>query len=286
MSDSDRFRFSPHDEEPETPLVDETLARRVDQMGRRLSFVTLLLPCLLAIVVYVVYRDIVARFTESRTGEQRSVEALSAQATGLEERLAALIGRLDAFESGLNQRLEALPKSVTAVQEELRKTDAALAALKSDKVEKKDLSEALARTDAAVAAVAKDLQALAPFREELGSAAALRQEIAGLSGRLAKLETALGKDLGGIAGFIEKSRADTAQLRADLNRLSGRVLDRETLELELLKSRRITQIAFEQEVARIDKAIAALQRRLDQLERTPAGRGSAPAGGIREQTLE
>jgi septal ring factor EnvC (AmiA/AmiB activator) len=286
MSDPDRFRFSPHDEEPDAPLPDEALIQRVDKIGRRLSFVTLLLPCLLAIVIYVVYRDLATILTQSRAGEQQSVEALT---TRFEQQLAGLAARLDALEAGLKERLEALPKNVSAVQEELRKSDAALAALRAEKADKKELADSLARTDAAVAAVAKDLQALAPFREELGAAAALRQELTAVAARLAKLEAALGKDLTGMAGFIEKSRTDLTQLRAEMTRLAGRTIDRETLDLELLKSRRITQIALEQEAARLDKSLAGLQRRLDQLERAAApspARGGAAPGTIREQTLE
>lgn len=284
MSDQERFRFSPHDEEPDAPLPDEALIQRVNQISRRLSFVTLLLPCLLAIVVYVVYRDVVSLLTESRAGELQSVEALTAQ---FDQKLSGLAARLDALEGGVKERLEALPKNVSAVQEELRKSDAAVAALRAEKADKKDLAESLARTDAAVAAVAKDLQALAPFREELGATASLRQELTAVAARLAKLEAALGKDLTGMAGFIEKSRTDLSQLRAEMARLAGRTIDREALELELLKSRRITQIALEQEAARLDKALAGLQRRLDQLERTAApARGGAAPGTIREQTLE
>ena len=57
MSDPDRFHFNLDEEEPEEPLHDEALRQRVNKLSQRMSFVTLLLPCLLAIVIYVVYRD-------------------------------------------------------------------------------------------------------------------------------------------------------------------------------------------------------------------------------------
>jgi uncharacterized phage infection (PIP) family protein YhgE len=292
VSDSDRFRFRLDDEEPEVTPVDEALERRVRKLGQRMSFVSLMLPCLLAIVIYVVYRDIGLRLAQTQSSEQLSAETIAAQ---LEEKISALAGRINALEAGLNTRLEALPKNLGNLQEEIRKTEAALGALKAekaDKADKKEVDESIGRLNAAVAAIAKDLQALAPFREELGSAAALRQELGAVSGRLAKLENSLGKDLTGLAAYIEKSKADLKGIRDDLGRLNTQKLDRQAVDLELLKNKKIYQIALDQEVARIDKSLATILRRLDQLERAfsgPAARGGSPpstGGGIREQPIE
>jgi DNA repair exonuclease SbcCD ATPase subunit len=297
MADQDRFRFNLGDEEPEVALHDDELRRRVNRLSHRLSFLTLLLPCLLAIALYVGYRDLVQRTDQTQSTELRSVEKVAAE---IDQKMASLDARLADFEAAWTARVEAAQKSVQALQEELHKSEAGVVdKLGASKADKKDLVEATARTDAALAAVNKDLQAvtrelqaLAPFREELGSAAALRSDVNTLSGRLQKLENSLGKDLTGLAGYIDRTKTDFEKIKVDLANLQTRKLDRESLDLEVLKAKRLYQMTLDQEIARIEKTLSTLQRRLDQVEKAFGARSTTPpslpplSGGIREQPVE
>ena len=289
MADKDRFRFSLEDDEPEVPSNEEELKRRIAKLGSRLSFVTLLLPCLLAVALYVGYQDLVLRTAKTQGSELRSAERLAAEA---DQKWAELGARLTDIEAALTARVDAAQKSVQAVQEELRKGESGIDKAVAAKADKKELADATARIDAALAAVQKDLQALAPFREELGQAAALRGEVASVSTRLQKLENSLGKDLTGLAGYMDRTKSDLEKIRADLAGLQSRKIDREALDLENLKTKRLYQMALDQEVGRIDKTLGTLQRRLDQLERAFGARsGAAPSlppltGGIKEQPVE
>jgi len=297
MADQDRFRFNLEDEEPEVALHDEELRKRVTRLGRRLSFLTLVLPCLLAVALYVGYQDLVLRTARTQSTELRSVESLAAE---IDQKMASLDSRLADFEAALTARVEAAQKSAQGLQEELRKSEASVVdKVGASKADKKDLAEATARTDAALAAVNKDLQAvsrelqaLAPFREELGSAAALRSDINTLSGRLQKLENILGKDLTGLAGYMDRTKTDMDKIKTDLANLQTRKLDRESLDLEVLKAKRLYQMTLDQEIGRIDKTLGTLQRRLDQVEKAFGARSTAPpalpplSGGIKEQPVE
>ena len=304
MAEQDRFRFRLDDEEPEASFQDDALQRRVNRLGSRVSFLTLMLPCLLAIVIYIAYRDLELRVAQSRSSELRTAEfftgeleqataALNARVETLETQLRT---RLEALEAALSTRLEPAQKGLQAVQEEVKRAEANLERLSTAKLDKKEFTEALARIDATLAAVTKDLQSLAPFREELGSAAALRKDLNALGTRLQNLENSLGKDLTGLAGFLEKTKADLNRIRSDVAALEKKSLDREEVALEILKAKKLQQLAMDSEKARVDKSLGALERRLDQVERAfaapPAGRAPvlppAPGrpGGIREQAIE
>jgi len=289
MADKDRFRFSLEDDEPEVPSNEEELKRRIAKLGNRLSFVTLLLPCLLAVALYVGYQDLVLRTAKTQGSELRSAERLAAEA---DQKWAELGARLTDIEAALTARVDAAQKSFQAVQEELRKGESGIDKVVAAKADKKELADATVRIDAALAGVQKDLQALAPFREELGQAAALRAEVTSVSTRLQKLENSLGKDLTGLAGYMDRTKSDLEKIRADLAGLQSRKIDREALDLENLKMKRLYQMALDQEVGRIDKTLGTLQRRLDQLERAFGARsGAAPSlppltGGIKEQPVE
>ena len=87
MANQERFRFDLSDEETEPAAQDEELKKRLNRLSQRMSFLTLLLPCLLAIVVYVAYHDLTQRLLRTRTSEIHSVERL---AQDIEQRMASL----------------------------------------------------------------------------------------------------------------------------------------------------------------------------------------------------
>jgi archaellum component FlaC len=308
MADKDRFRFNLEEDEPEASFHDEDLKRRVARLGQRVSFLTLLLPCLLAIGGYVAYRDLRLRATQVQTIEIQSFER---RATEADQKLNALAARMADVEGALAGRLEGIRTLVASMQDELRKAetriervDGGVQASSAGKADKKEIGELAARTDAALAAMGKDLQsvtrevqtvskemqALAPFREELGSAAALRGEVGKVSDRVQKLENTLGKDLTGLAGYVERTKTELDKIKADLAALQTRKLDREAMDLEVLKTKKLYQMALDQEVGRIDRSLTTLQRRLDQVEKAAGARSSAAlpplTGGIKEQPLE
>ena len=302
MMEQDKFRFQIGEEEPEPPAIDETLQRRVRKLSQRMSFLTLMLPCLIALVIYVAYRDINLRVAQTQHIELQSVDRLAAD---LQQKTAALLTRVSELEATVGAKLDEVTKSVPALQEGIKKAEAGVERHTTDKADKKELENSAARVDAALAALSKDLQGLtrevqgltkdlqglAPFREELGSAPALRNDVNGVSARLQKLENSLGKDLTGLAGYMDRNKAELTQIKTELANLQSRKLDRESIDLEVLKAKKSYQTALDQEMSRIEKTLSAIQRRLDQIERAfapPAARGTAPAapGSIREQPLE
>lgn len=304
MSEQDKFRFQLGEEDPEPPAIDEALQRRVHKLSQRMSFLTLMLPCLIALVIYVAYRDLNLRVAQTQHIELQSVDRLAAD---LEQKTAALLARVSELEATVGPKLDEASKSAFALQEGIKKAEAAVERHNTDKADKKELQDSAARVDAALAALSKDLQGLtrevqgltkdlqglAPFREELGSASALRNDVNGVSTRLQKLENSLGKDLTGLAGYMDRNKAELAQIKTELAKLQGRKPDGESIDLEILKAKKSYQTALDQEMARLEKILSTIQRRLDQIERAfsaPAARGTqtAPAspGGIREQPLE
>lgn len=297
MTDQDKFRFHLGEEEPEPspPAIDEALQRRVHKLSLRMSFLTLMLPCLIALVIYVAYRDLNLRVAQTQHSELQSVDRIAAD---LEQKSSALLARVSELEAALGAKLDEVSKSVFALQEAIKKAEAAIERHNTDKADKKELEELAARVDSALAVMSKDVQGLtrevqglAPFREELGSASALRNDVNTVSARLQKLENSLGKDLTGIAGYMDRNKTEFAQIKAEIAKLQNSKIGEESIELEILKAKKSYQAALDQEMARIEKTLSTIQRRLDQIERAfaaPAARGTAPAapGSIREQPLQ
>jgi DNA repair exonuclease SbcCD ATPase subunit len=294
MANQDRFRFEPGDEEPELTVPDEELQKRIKRLSQRISFLTLLLPSLIAIVIYVAYHDLTQRLIRTQSSDLQSLQRLT---TDVEHKIDPMNARLGNVESTL-AKLTDVQNSIQVLREELRKSDTAMEKINAAKVERKEIEEAIQRHETMLAAMgkdlqglSKDLQTLAPMREELGASTTLRNEIQSLSTRLQKLESGLGKDLTGLAGYMERTKSDLEKLKSDLNGLQARKLDRDAMELEVLKTKRLYQLALDQEIGRIDKALTTLQRRLEQVERAFGSKSGAPplpplTGGITEKPIE
>lgn len=294
MANQDRFRFEPGDEENELAAVDDELQKRVKQLSQRMSFVTLLLPALLAVVVYVAYHDLTLRLARTQKSDLKPVENLLAD---LGQKIASTSARLGEIEATL-LKLPDLQNGLQALRDELQKSDAAMEKIGAVKADRKEIEEAVHRHETTLAALSKEVQALtkelqtlAPLREEMGTGATLRSEIQSLAARLQKLEASLGKDLTGLAGYMDRSKSDLDKLKAELSGLQSRKLDRESMELELLKAKRLHQSALDQEIGRIDRNLTALQRRLEQLEKAFGAKSGTPlmpplTGGFTEKPIE
>ena len=195
MADRDKFRFHLGDEEPETPPADEALQRRVQKLGQRVSFLTLVLPCLLAVVIFLAYREIDVRISQAQRSDTQAAERVAAD---VEQKTGELHERITQIEAALSTRLEGMHVGIEGLKLESRKAMEAVEALHAAKAGKPEWGEAVARIDASIAANAKalqelsvnvqalnkDLQTLVPFREELGNTAVMRSELARLSERL------------------------------------------------------------------------------------------------------
>ncbi|MEJ5359750.1 MAG: hypothetical protein WHT06_13870 [Desulfobacterales bacterium] len=297
MSDSDRFRFDlSEDEEAADFALEEERDRRIARLERRVSLITILLPLLLAIAFYAAWQDLSERFPRPGPSAANPIERLY---TDLEQMRAQAEERLAGIEQSLAEQRNVLTRELPLLQEAVRKAVSEVEKMEGAKADKKEVAEALSRIEGPLETVRKELQsqgaevkALSPFREELGTARSLRDELQEVSERLRNLENRLAKDLTGIAGFIERSKTDLEKIKTELAELKGRKLDRETLELENLKTKRLYQLALEQEVSRLEKSLSALQRRIEQLERAFGTRsrvnpGLPPlTGDIQEKPLD
>lgn len=297
MSDSDRFRFDlSEDEEAADFAFEEQRERRIARLERRVSLLTILLPLLLAIAFYAAWRDLSERFPRPGPSTANPVERLSAE---VEQVRTQVEERLSAMEQSLAEQRNVLARELPLLQEAVRKAVSEVEKMEGVKADKKEVAEAVSRIEGPLETLRKELQsqgaeikALSPFREELGTARSLREELQEASERLRNLENRLAKDLTGIAGFIERSKADLEKTKAELADLKSRKLDREALELENLKTKRLYQLALDQEVARLEKSLSTLQRRIEQLERAFGTRsrvnpGLPPVtGDIQEKPLD
>ena len=211
------------------------------------------------------------------------IQNLSSQ---LEENFTKLSAKYGDLEVALTQKLAALEKVDKAMKNNLKKADATVAKINATKATKKDQQAAIANIDKALNPIRQELKAIKSVTTELQARDNdLKQQLSTLSANTDKTL----KELGTIP-------KELAAIQTDLSSLSSRKLNKDALQLELLKARKNFQRDLELTKSTIDKRLASMLRKIKDLEklaraplsssRTTGQTVSPGSGGIVEQEIK
>jgi hypothetical protein len=73
------FRFNADDQEAGEFYHEEMKDLRVEKLSQRITLISILLPCLIAVVIYFGYRDLAGRVHQGRDSRNLEVQKLSKQ---------------------------------------------------------------------------------------------------------------------------------------------------------------------------------------------------------------
>ena len=261
-----------------------------------MTFITILIPCLIAILLFYVYRDITGKVSLTKDIGSRELQDFS---DNQDAKFKALDDRFKDLKITLNERLVGIEKSIGGLQKNISKSEQrikdiekneilfkdSLTLLDSIKVDKEEQMKALESITVALVplqnevksleSMRTDLDALAPLREEIDTLVVMRQDLDGVSSKLQSLEKVLSQELNEFVNYIDKSKQymetsgnDLNQLKTDVTALSNQKISQEILDLEILKAKKLYQMFLDQEIAAIEKSIDALKQKVQQLEKT------------------
>jgi chromosome segregation ATPase len=289
------FKFNGDgDEEPEaeqTIYQEEANDRRVEKISHRVTIISILIPVLIGVVFYIAYRDITGRGSQSQDTGAMEIQNLSSQ---LEENFGKLSAKYGELEAALTQKLAALEKVDKSMKTNLKKAEDTVAKINATKADKKDAQDAIAKID----------EALKPIRLELKTINSVTADLQTLNNDLKQQLTALSANLTRLSASTEKTLKESAAAHAkelnaiqtDLSSLSGRKMDKDAMQLELLKARKHFQRDLDVTKSAIDKRLASMLRKIKDLEKVvqaplssgrPSGqRASSGSGGIVEQEIK
>ena len=271
--DSKQFNFDGiEDEEYAGELYrEEVKDLRVEKINQRVTIITILIPCLIGVVLYIAYRDLTGRVTKSEFTGSKEVQALSeelekkfsdlaAQNAAFQAALNAKITSIEKTTKGLNATLKNINASVQKLKQNENKTQASLKAIRVSKVDKKEQA----------AAVAKINKTMAPLRKELDALAPISKDVRLLSSELKTLEKNTKSESESHKASLTKTKNDLIQIQNSLAILGDQKIDKASLqallELESLKAKKHNELAIEQAVEAIEKRLDALLERAKSLE--------------------
>jgi chromosome segregation ATPase len=243
------FKFDGDDEpdSEQTLYQEEVTNRRVEKLSHRVTIISILIPVLIGVVFYIAYREITDRVSRSQDTEAMEIQNLSTQ---LEENFAALSTKYGDLEAALTQKLAALEKVDKAMKTNLKKAEDTVAKINATKANKKDQQDAIDRLNTA----------LNPIRNELKTLAPLRNDLKAVTTELASLDKDLQQQLSTLSKNVDKALKNLTKIQSDMSVLSDRKLDRDSLQLELLKAKKSYQRDLDLTKSAIDKRLASMLR--------------------------
>lgn len=272
--DTGSFRFGTLEDSSEIPLSEDTglTDLQIRKIGRRFWWLLVVMILLVGGLFTAGYIDLTNRFSIQKTTGIREIENI---ATVFQDRLDEFQQRLTGLETSLNEQMAALDQKTVVWQKDLatlRKT-----------VEGLDLSGAVAKEQKAI---------LQEVRKEMGP---LTQRIEALQRELSSLDKQLAERVAPLSESLARNTQALANLQTRIGPVAGQIVDKDQMDLELLKIKKAYRQTLSAEISGLQKQIGLLTERLERLESRPSLRPTAPAatgqpdnatgGGIREQPL-
>lgn len=271
------FKFEGN-EEPEseqTVYQEDVKDRKVEKLSHRVTIISILIPVLIGAIFYIAYREITSRVSLSQDAGAMEIQTLSSQ---LEDNFAALSAKYGDLEAALNEKLTNLEKVDKAMKANLKQAEDTVAKINATKADKKDQQEVIAKIDAA----------LKPIRAELKDLATMRNDLKAISADMTALNKDLNQQLSTLSENVDKSLSGLDRIQSDISTLSDRKMDKDALQLELLKAKKSFQRDLDVTKLAINKRLDSMLKKIRDLEKLAQAPLSSPgpSGSFTEQELK
>ena len=272
------FKFEGNEEpvSEQTLYQEEAKDRRLEKLGHRVTIISILIPVIIGAVFYIAYRNVSSKVIQGQDTGAMEIQNLSAQ---LEEKYNVLLAKYGDLEASLAQKLEALEKADKTIKNSLKEAEDTVNRINATKVDKKDQQDAIAKIDTALVPIHKELEELGPLRSDLNAVTA----------ELASLNKNFQQQMAALSTNVDQALKDLTQVRSEVAALSERKLDRDDLELELLKARKSYQRDLDITKAALDKRLDSLLEKIKSLEKVAEAPLAAPKsadGRVVEQEIK
>jgi len=263
------FRFNADDKAPDEFYHEEMKDLRVEKLNQRITLISILLPCLIAVVIYFGYRDLTGRVHQDRDSGNLEVQKLSSQMEALSkkfnEKLVAFSTTLSAQDqdfgnsiSGklntINSNVEVLNQSMKSLNENLKQTKSALKKIDAAKADKKS-------QEAAIAKLKADLD---PLKSEFQSLTDIRGDVKSVSSEIKNLENQFTEEIAKVAESTERFKKEYDLLQASIARQLSKKIDKAALGVELLMLKK-NQSIHSQEITRLIQRLDSIQKKIEDM---------------------
>lgn len=244
------------EDRPATLLGDQDLYHSLEKLSQRVTIITILIPILVALIGYLVYRDI--RLLVSQT-QDVSAKELTAIARNLESNLSNLSinhAKLEeAFRTGIDQH----QTEFTQLKERIEKLSLLIDELKAVKLDKSDLPAEVNKLDAKLTAAQKEAKGA----------------IDKVSSDQKSFEKKYGEDITKIEDRLNAITTAVAECQADMGLISGEKADKKQLEVMLKGYEKKLQEIADHLFHSVESQLTSVKASIRELEKSKAAPSAA-----------
>ncbi len=264
------FRFNADDQETDEFYHEEMKDLRVEKLSQRMTLLSILLPCLIAVAIYFGYRDLTGRMHQGRDSGNLEVQKLSNQMEALSkkfnEKLITFSTTLSSQEQDLgnsisgklntiNNNIEVLNQSLKSLNENLNQAKSAIKKLDENKADKQNQEAAIGRLTADWNSLKNEFQSVRETRESIES---ISSEIKNLASQFLEQKAGTTESIGNL-------KKDYDTLQTTIARQLSEKIDKAALGVELLMYKK-NQSNHSQEITRLTQRLDAIQSKIENMQ--------------------
>jgi DNA repair exonuclease SbcCD ATPase subunit len=230
---SEDFKIRIGDESPDSSFQDEIRELRLEKLSKRVTFISILIPCLIAVVLAFTYLDLRKRVMINQNSGTETVQKISQD---FDAQLYEITSKYNDLENTFATRTATLEKNHSSLKFKQYKTDNRLKKLTASKANKKDQD-----------AVLKDLKKV--------------------SSQITAFDETFSQKLDELANSVQKTSNDLAKIHADISTLITNKLDRKVFNQKLQEEEQLQQQKLDQIKTKITSQLLAIRKEINQLEK-------------------
>lgn len=224
--DPTKFRIRIDDESPDTGFEEEIKDSRIEKLSQRITLVSILIPCLIAVILFVAYLDL-----RKRVGGMHSAGETVSQ--DLDSRLSLVSEKQAKLEDMVIKKIEVELKAATTAIRYIRS---------ARKADNKTLKGAIASIE----------KRAGPARKDLENAAS----------RIKVLD----KNLTNLGKEVDKAKNDLNKIQADISLLFSAKIDEKALDNALNSKQKIYELKLKQMAVDLTDKVKSIQKRIKKIE--------------------
>lgn len=238
-----KFKIRP-DDNPEAEFHHDNHRLQVEKLSRRLTFITVLIPCLIGLILFFVYRDIQRSVGQVSNTGTTNVRSLSKD---LEIKFSELSEKQEKVKEEFSKKISALDTTIDELQKTLKEATTAIRYIRSARIsDNKKISDAINAAN-----------------NTLTTLATLPKDIEKIVGEFKAANQRLSEELESYTVSLEGAKNNLIKVQADMISLSSAKVDTKDFDLALKNLQENYQKRLRQTSQNIESKIAALERKME-----------------------
>ena len=250
LRNASKFKIrTSEDERPDLLLTDQIEYQRFEKLNQRVTIISILIPILIGIMVFVGYRSIKEMVSQT---QDMGAKELTSLAQSLESTISNISIRQAKLEEALAAKLADQEKVEATVQDSIKKTETSLAEIQSGKVDKKDITGEISGMDNKLAGVQKDLKTgLEKMHADIKS-----------------IEKKMSDEFAKSFETVNNVTTRIAECQADISLLSAEKADKKLTEAALKNQEKHLQDQTSHLLRNLESKMESLHASIKELEKT------------------